>query len=155
MAISKEQPMRPALNDCVDFLNNNLEITIGGIENSITSLERRVGILENAKINVLSKSVTERNQPAHHLIVSVPLPENITINDVLVCLPTCDITSDTIEFDAIEIVPSTYTRWVNHRYNSATHSIEFHWYPSATTASVVQTYDFTYTANVVYIERSA
>lgn len=24
MAISKEQPMRPALNDCVDFLNNNL-----------------------------------------------------------------------------------------------------------------------------------
>lgn len=45
MAISKEQPMRPALNDCVDFLNNNLD-DLDDLDNKLTEIEDKLTEIE-------------------------------------------------------------------------------------------------------------
>lgn len=157
MAISKDQPMRPALNDCVDFLNNNLDIE--GVENGINALTSRVTQLENDfRLRCLKGSVEERDQPLKHTFVEIELPQNVNYEtDVIACFPSGNLYEDVtpIAPDAITNIPQCYTRFINYYYDETAHKVVFHWYPSSTTTSTLAYKTYVYQGNIIYIERSA
>lgn len=151
MVISKEQPMRPALNDCVDFLNNNL--AIGDIEAGITNLDTRVSSLENTNhLHFISGALEQANMPANHASVEVFLPDGVTENDIACCFPSGGIyrTDGTVALSAITTIPQCYTRFVGYEYKEETNSVVFYWYPTATTSSTAQVYTYCYVGTVAY-----
>lgn len=151
MAISKEQPMRPALNDCVDFLNNNL--AIGDIESGITNLNARVNRLENTKqLRFISETLEQENMPANHASVEVFLPSGVTKTDIACCFPSGGIyhTDGTVALSAITTIPQCYTRFVGYEYKEETNSVVFYWYPTATTSSTAQVFTYYYTGTVAF-----
>ena len=157
MAISKEQPMRPALNDCVDFLNNYLDIE--GVENGINALTSRVEQLEDDfRLRYIKSSIEERDQPLKHTFVEIELPQNVNYEtDVIACFPSGYIYDNItpIAPDATATLPLCYSRFINYYYDETEHRIVFHWYPTATTSSNLRDKTNVYQGNVIYIERSA
>lgn len=157
MAISKEQPIRPALNDCVDFLNNNLDIE--SVETGINELTSRVEQLENDfRLRCLKGSVEERNQPAKHTFVEVKLPQNVNYEtDVIACIPSGGIYNEVtpIHPSAIATLPMCFSQYMNYYYDSEAHAVVMHWSPNQTTSSTFNAYTYVYECIVIYIERSA
>ena len=150
--IDKAQPMRETLSDTVDFINDNL--AIGEIEEGIGALNNRVSALENF-INsenvgiVVGTDVIISPFQAQHFFIEVPLPNGVTNDDIIVCIPSGSLLSNSIEYRSITAAAQGITRFVN--YVISENSVIFHWYANNTPDVDYLTY---FTGIVFYKGRS-